>query len=74
MDPKSNQKIFDFTVADFVREFPEISMDNAYKQIQGAIKRIYERSVKNRRQQRVTEFRWVSSRTYFKKEGRLELQ
>ena len=35
MDPKSNQKIFDFTVADFVREFPEISMDNAYKQIQG---------------------------------------
>ena len=73
MDPKSNQKIFDFTVADFVREFPEISMDNAYKQIQGAIKRIYERSVKTEDSNRVTEFRWVSSRTYFKKEGRFRI-
>ncbi len=73
MDPKSNQKIFDFTVADFVREFPEISMDNAYKQIQGAIKRIYERSVRSEDSERVTEFRWVSSRTYFKKEGRFRI-
>ncbi|WP_439292183.1 replication initiation protein [Mannheimia haemolytica] len=73
MDPKSNQKIFDFTVADFVREFPEISMDNAYKQIQAAIKRIYERSVRTEDSSRVTEFRWVSSRTYFKKEGRFRI-
>lgn len=73
MDPKSNQKIFDFTVADFVREFPEISQDNAYKQIQGAIKRIYDRSVKTEDKDRVTEFRWVSSRTYFKKEGRFRI-
>lgn len=73
MDPKSNQKIFDFTVADFVREFPEISMDNAYKQIQGAIKRIYERSVRTEDRERVTEFRWVSSRTYFKNEGRFRI-
>jgi hypothetical protein len=29
MDPKSNQKIFDFTEADFVRELPEVGMDNA---------------------------------------------
>lgn len=73
MDPKSNQKIFDFTVADFVREFPEISQDNAYKQIQAAIKRIYDRSVKTEDKERVTEFRWVSSRTYFKKEGRFRI-
>ena len=73
MDPKSNQKIFDFTVADFVREFPEVSMDNAYKQIQAAIKRIYDRSVKTEDSKRVTEFRWVSSRTYFKKEGRFRI-
>lgn len=73
MDPKSNQQIFDFTVSDFVREFPEISMDNAYKQIQAAIKRIYERSVKTEDSERVTEFRWVSSRTYFKKEGRFRI-
>ena len=31
MDPNSNQQVFDFTVADFVREFPEINLDNAYK-------------------------------------------
>lgn len=73
MDPKSNQKIFDFTVADFVREFPEISIDNAYKQIQAAIKRIYDRSVRTEDSKRVTEFRWVSSRTYFKKEGRFRI-
>lgn len=73
MDPRSNQKIFDFTVADFVREFPEISIDNAYKQIQSAIKRIYDRSVKTEDEYRVTEFRWVSSRTYFKKEGRFRI-
>lgn len=73
MDPKSNQKVFDFTVADFVREFPEISMDNAYKQIQSAIKRIYDRSVRTEDKNRVTEFRWVSSRTYFKKEGRFRI-
>lgn len=73
MDPNSNQQVFDFTVADFVREFPEINLDNAYKQIQGAIKRIYERSVKTEDKERVTEFRWVSSRTYFKKEGRFRI-
>lgn len=73
MDPRLNQKTFDFTVADFVREFPEISMDNAYKQIQAAIKRIYERSVRAEDGSRVTEFRWVSSRTYFKKEGRFRI-
>ncbi|HHE3641987.1 TPA: replication initiation protein [Pasteurella multocida] len=73
MEPKSNQKIFDFTVADFVREFPEISMDNAYKQIQTAIKRIYERSVRTEDKNRITEFRWVSSRTYFKNEGRFRI-
>ena len=73
MNPDSNQKTFDFTVADFVREFPEISIDNAYKQIQGAIKRIYDRSVRTEDDSRVTEFRWVSSRTYFKNEGRFRI-
>ena len=48
-------------------------MDNAYKQIQAAIKRIYERSVRTEDSNRVTEFRWVSSRTYFKNEGRFRI-
>lgn len=73
MNPNSNQKSFDFTVADFVREFPEVGMDNAYKQIQAAIKRIYDRSVHTEDENRVTDFRWVSSRTYFKNEGRFRI-
>lgn len=73
MDPKSNQQVFDFTVDDFLREFPEIIRDTAYQQIQTAIKRIYERSVRTEDGDRVTEFRWVSSRTYFKKEGRFRI-
>lgn len=73
MNPNSNQQIFDFTVDDFVREFPEISKDNAYKQIQAAIKRIYDRSVRTGDHNCVTEFRWVSSRTYFKNEGRFRI-
>lgn len=73
LDPTSNRQIFDFTVADFVREFPEISQDNAYKQIQMAIDRIAERWVKTEDEDRVTEFRWVSSKTYFKKEGRFRI-
>ncbi|MEG9482740.1 replication initiation protein [Mannheimia sp. HC-2023] len=73
MDPTLNQKVFEFTVADFVREFPEISIENAYKQIQTAVNRIYDRSVTTEDEKRETKFRWVSSRTYFKKEGRFRI-
>ncbi|MGX2968514.1 replication initiation protein [Ursidibacter sp. B-7004-1] len=73
MDSKSDKKTFDFTVADFVREFPEVGIDNAYKQIQSAIKRIYDRSVVTENENKITHFRWVSSRTYFKKEGRFRI-
>lgn len=73
LDPHSNQQIFDFTVTDFVQQFPEIGIENAYKQIQIAIKRLYDRSVKTEDNERITEFRWVSSRTYFKKEGRFRI-
>ena len=48
MDP-SLTKIFDFTVADFVREFQKLVWIMLTKQIQKeAIKRIYERSVKTK--------------------------
>lgn len=73
IDPSSNQQIFDFTVADVVREFPEVKVDNAYKQIQVAIKKLYDRTIRTEDSDRVTDFRWVSSRTYFKKEGRFRI-
>lgn len=73
MDPNSNQQVFDFTVADFVREFPEIQLKNAYKEIQVAIKKLYDRSVRTEDQNRVTDFRWVSSKTYYKNEGRFRI-
>ena len=73
MDPNSNQQVFDFTVADFVREFPEIQLKNAYKEIQVAIKKLYDRSVRTEDKNRITDFRWVSSKTYYKNEGRFRI-
>lgn len=73
MDPKSNQKIFDFSIDDFMRQFPDLKKDSVYEQIKSAIKRISERWVKTEDSERITEFRWVSSRTYFKKEGRFRI-
>lgn len=73
MDPESEQQIFDFTVDDFMLQFPDLKKDSVYEQIKSAIKRISERWVRTEDSERVTEFRWVSSRTYFKKEGRFRI-
>lgn len=73
MDPKSEQQIFEFTIDDFIRQFPDLKRDSVYEQIKIAIKRISERWVRTEDNERITEFRWVSSRTYFKKEGRFRI-
>lgn len=73
MNPKSNQQIFDFSVADVVREFPEMHIDSAYEKIKIAVKKLYDRSIRTEDENLVTDFRWVSSRTYFKKEGRFRI-
>lgn len=73
MNPKSDQQVFDFTVADFIAEFPDATTKNAYNQIQNAINRLYDRSVRTEDGERVTKFRWVSSQTYFKSEGRFRI-
>lgn len=72
LDTKSNQRVFDFTVAEFIKEFPE-TKDNAYRLIQRAIKKLYERSVRTEDSERITDFRWVSSKTYYKNEGRFRI-
>lgn len=73
MNPDSNQQVFEFTVDDFMQQFPDLKRDSVYEQIKFAIKRISERWVRTEDSERVTEFRWVSSRTYFKKEGRFKI-
>lgn len=73
MNPKSEQQIFEFSVSEFVNQFPDVNADRAYTQIKSAIERISERWVKTEDEKHVTKFRWVSSQTYFKKEGRFKI-
>ena len=73
MNPKSEQQIFEFSVSEFVNQFPDMNADRAYTQIKSAIERISERWVKTEDEKHVTKFRWVSSQTYFKKDGRFKI-
>ena len=73
MNPKSDQQVFEFSVSEFVNQFPDVNVDRAYTQIKSAIERISERWVKTEDERHVTKFRWVSSQTYFKKEGRFRI-
>ena len=73
MNPKSDQQVFEFSVSEFVNQFPAGNADRAYTQIKSAIERISERWVKTEDERHVTKFRWVSSQTYFKKEGRFKI-
>lgn len=73
MNPKSDQQVFEFSVSEFVNQFPEVNADRAYTQIKSAIERISERWVKTEDERHVTKFRWMSSQTYFKKEGRFKI-
>ena len=73
MNPKSDQQVFEFSVSEFVNQFPEVNADRAYTQIKSAIERISERWVKTEDERHITKFRWVSSQTYFKKEGRFKI-
>lgn len=73
MSPKSDQQVFEFSVSEFVKQFPDVNAERAYNQIKSAIERIAERWVKTEDERFVTKFRWVSSQTYFKKEGRFKI-
>ncbi|MCW6761123.1 replication initiation protein, partial [Salmonella enterica] len=73
MNPKSNQQIFEFSVSEFIKQFPDVNSERAYSQIKSAIERIAERWVKTEDERHVTKFRWVSSQTYFKNEGRFKI-
>ena len=73
MNPKSDQQVFEFSVSEFANQFPDVNVDRAYTQIKSAIERISERWVKTEDERHVTKFRWVSSQTYFKKEGRFQI-
>lgn len=73
MNPKSDQQVFEFSVSEFIKQFPDVNAERAYTQIKSAIERIAERWVKTEDEKHVTKFRWVSSQTYFKNEGRFKI-
>lgn len=73
MNPRSDQQVFEFSVSEFIKQFPDVNADKAYIQIRSAIERISERWVKTEDEKHVTKFRWVSSQTYFKNEGRFKI-
>lgn len=73
MNPKSEKQVFEFSVSEFVNQFPDVNSDRAYAQIKSAIERIADRWVKTEDERFITKFRWVSSQTYFKKEGRFKI-
>lgn len=74
-DPEKPSTEFEFTVDNFIRQYPDVNPDNAYKQVQKAIKELGRRwvmTVDNDIQQ--TEVTLLTKRTYFKKEGRFVIE
>lgn len=73
-DPDNPKREFDFTVAEFVEQFPDVNPDIAYVQVQNAIRKISSRWMTLEDNERVKrEVAFVTDRTYFKKEGRFQI-
>lgn len=73
-DPDKPKREFEFTVAEFVEQFPDVNPDIAYVQVQNAIRRISSRWMTLEDSERVKrEVAFVTDRTYFKKEGRFQI-
>lgn len=73
-DPDKPKREFEFTVAEFVEQFPDVNPDIAYVQVQNAIRRISSRWMTLEDNERVKrEVAFVTDRTYFKKEGRFQI-
>lgn len=68
----SEQQEFEFTVAEYA-EFYGIDLKIAYEQTKEAVEHLYERSVLTENTKFKKKFRWVSSQTYFKNEGRFSI-
>ncbi|MFQ0993381.1 replication initiation protein [Gilliamella apicola] len=65
-DPQQKQTI---TIEEFIKQFPDVKPNNAYKQIKTAIDNLYERSIKVKDPKRTKLFRWIQSAEYQNDEG-----
>lgn len=73
-DPDSPKREFEFTVSEFVAQFPDVNPDIAYVQVQNAIRKISSRWMVLEDNERIKrEVAFVTERTYFKKEGRFQI-
>lgn len=73
LNPQDPQTCFSFHVDDFLVYFNEVGAQNVYFSLRKAIDKLADRWVKTEAPEKQTYFRWISSKTYYKKEGRLEI-
>lgn len=69
LNPKEPQQKQTITIEDFIKQFPDIKPNNAYKQIKIAIDHLYERSIKVKDPKRTKQFRWIQSAEYQNEQG-----
>lgn len=69
LNPQEPQQRQTINVEEFIKQFPDVKPNNAYKQIKTAIDNIYERSIKVKDPNKTKEFRWVQSKEYFNDQG-----
>ena len=73
LNPKEPQREHSFYVDELLRFFPDIEPSSAYRALREAVYKLSERWVRTEHPEYIKEFRWVSSRTYFKDEGRIDI-
>lgn len=73
LNPKEPQREHSFYIDDLLRFFPDIEPSSAYRALRKAVYKLSDRWVRTEHPKYIKEFRWVSSRTYFKDEGRIDI-
>lgn len=69
LNPQEPQQKQTITVEDFIKQFPDIKPNNAYKQIKTAIDELGDRWIKVKDPKYTEEFRWIQSKKYYTDEG-----
>lgn len=73
LDPRSPQREHSFLVSELLKFYPDIEPSSAYRALREAVYKLSERWVRTEDPEKIREFRWISSRTYFKDEGRIDI-
>lgn len=73
LDPTNPKLNHEFYVRDFLSFFPDLDQRSIYNNLKDAIDKLWDRSVKTEHPEYVQYFRWISSKKYYKDEGRISL-